>query len=317
MTISFIRHAPLVAAVVLAVGCSSSSSEDKTGSEPSVDLTQSQDSTTIDGNYAALDIASGEVTVTTVPSAAVVAADKIHFVRIPSGAAQLSAGDLITETGESSAGRTDQTVGTTLFLGAFELTQGNWKALVEAAGSNLPAEPWNNVVPGTGFGGVVDDAAPAYGISEDMVQSLIASWNGRQLSGYALRLPTSVEWEYASRGGGGSSTGRFSWESTTTGNIEDALDPDTAATYAVVRETAGSTVGPRTVGSLAANPLGLYDMHGNVWEWASDGGTGGAPVLRGGSWAANLISATSGNRFFVAQSVPYATAGVRLVLAPR
>ncbi|MFW5751333.1 MAG: hypothetical protein ACOCZK_06750 [Planctomycetota bacterium] len=34
-------------------------------------------------------------------------------------------------------------------------------------------------------------------------------------------------------------------------------------------------------------------------------------------WLANLISATSGNRFFVAQSVPYATAGVRLVLTPR
>ncbi|MHC5068369.1 MAG: formylglycine-generating enzyme family protein, partial [Planctomycetota bacterium] len=206
------------------------------------------------------------------------------------------------------------TVGTTFFLSAYELTQAQWAALVAASGSAVSPAPWNEVVPAQQFGLVVDDAAPAYGVSEDQCASLAASWNAADGGGYSLRLPSSTEWEYACRGGGTSSSGLFNWVPAGA-PIDAALDVATAAEHAVVIETlTDDVIGVRVVGERQANALGLYDMHGNVWEWVSNGGSGGAPVLRGGSWADDLLHAASGNRLPVDQGVPYATAGVRLVL---
>ena len=103
-------------------------------------------------------------------------------------------------------------------------------------------------------------------------------------------LPTDLspaaeaEWEYACRAG---TTTRYSWGD----------DPPTPK-----QANFGRNVGKTTeVGSYPANPWGLYDMHGNVWEWVEDcwndsyedaptdgsawtRGDSGRRVLRGGSW---------------------------------
>ena len=124
------------------------------------------------------------------------------------------------------------------------------------------------------------------------------SWEDcvRVLGEHGLGLPTEAQWEYACRAG----TTTPWW---TGPNEEDLAE---AAWYAtnVTRST-------HAVAEKRANPFGLHDAHGNVWEWCRDvygngGGlqtavviydvSAGGRVLRGGSWNRTASVARSASR---------------------
>jgi uncharacterized protein (TIGR02996 family) len=146
------------------------------------------------------------------------------------------------------------------------------------------------------------------------------------------RLPTEAEWEYACRGGR-----LFKHLSTPFYFLEPTLALDAAlANFDGNYPYGGGKKGryvelPSPVGSYPANPLGLFDMHGNVWEWCADwfdenyynqserqdpqgpaNGTG--RVLRGGSWIFDGVSCRAACRYYDPPGYRSVYVGLRAVL---
>jgi uncharacterized protein (TIGR02996 family) len=130
---------------------------------------------------------------------------------------------------------------------------------------------------------------PVECVSWDDVQQFLQELNaGEKDSGWTYRLPTEAEWEYACRGGA------CSKKDCSFDFYFDQPTNDLSSTQANFngRHPAGKAPkGPylvRTskVGSYKPNRLGIYDMHGNVWEWCHDSWEEevSARVIRGGSW---------------------------------
>ena len=135
-------------------------------------------------------------------------------------------------------------------------------------------------------------------------QGLTPAYNdGFQLlaeaSGY--RLPSEAQWEYACRAG------------TTTEYWSGDSEADLARVGWYVENSGGQT---HPVGEKPANPWGLYDMHGNVWEWCQDDWIEGAlRGSRGGSWSLHARSVRAVSRDWLASDSRADNLGFRLLLA--
>lgn len=157
-------------------------------------------------------------------------------------------------------------------LGKFEVTQGQWRALMSSDPSRFQD---------------CGDNCPVAGVSWNDVQDYLHRLKER--TGRTYRLPSEAEWEYSARAG---SNTPYSWGATIGRNNANCSACGSRWDYKQ----------PAPVGSFAPNRFGLHDMHGNVREWVQDVwqvSYGGAPsdgsawmaggnhalrVLRGGSW---------------------------------
>ncbi len=123
---------------------------------------------------------------------------------------------------------------------------------------------------------------------------------GQVLGGDGYRLPREMEWEYACRAGTTSSysfgdieaqLGEYGWDSTNSGGQA------------------------HLVGEKKRNPFGLYDVHGNVWEWCEDT-SGLARLRRGGSWKFAASLCRSAHRAYSQPSMIAFGLGFRLARSP-
>lgn len=197
------------------------------------------------------------------------------------------------------------------FLGVTQVTQQHWTKV-------MSTKPWS------GQDGVLDDPdCPAICISWENALRFCKRMNERNDGfvplGWEYVLPTEAQWEYACRAGSstaysfgdGDGPEKYAWFVENTADIDEAF--------------------AHRVGQKHPNAFGLYDMHGNVWEWCRDwygdyprqgvtDPTGPAAgrdrVTRGGSWYSTIDECRSARR---GANLPFcgeAIQGFRVAIAP-
>jgi len=210
------------------------------------------------------------------------------------------------------------------FIGRFEVTREQWRAVAKMpmVRIDLKDDP-------SGFKDAGRDPwrLPVEQVSWDDVVEFCARLAKK--TGMAYRLPSEAEWEYDCRAG---TTTPFAFGPTITPGVVN-YDGNYPYGSAEKGEYRDKTV---EVGSLGfANAFGLYDMHGNVWEWCQDvyhdsyanapndgsawvtGGEQGRRVLRGGSWIGFGDNCRSAFRSYNAQDVRGSGMGFRVVVSAR
>jgi formylglycine-generating enzyme required for sulfatase activity len=156
---------------------------------------------------------------------------------------------------------------TPFYLGACEVTQGEYETVMGNNPSAFTKERLGNLLAGVDTSKLPVERVSWYGAT-DFCRKL-SSRPAERRAGRAYRLPTEAEWEYASRGGARVSApfnvrGKPVWELTFRDANFDGRDPYGNAPK-------GPGLGrPAAVGSYEPNGFGLCDMHGNVFEWCSD-----------------------------------------------
>jgi formylglycine-generating enzyme required for sulfatase activity len=201
------------------------------------------------------------------------------------------------------------TISYPFWIGRYEVKQSEYQSVMGVnpsafTGSNRPVES------------VTWYSARLYCSKLTAAQSL----QGNVPAGYEYRLPTEAEWEYACRAG-----------TTTEFNLGSALFCNRAKfEWSHHSNTACNSNSTVDVGSYLPNAWGLYDMHGNVWEWCLDSYedygaapltdpfvTGGANrVFRGGSYVNDSDSCRSAVRYDGIPDGTSSAVGFRVVLAP-
>jgi len=226
-------------------------------------------------------------------------------------------GNFLMGSPEDEAGRDDDeaqhrvTVTKGFWLGKYEVTQAQWEAVM---GSN-PSH-FKNAGPN----------APVESVSWDDCKAFVQKLNSRIPSG-GFRLPTEAEWEYACRAG---TTARFSF-----GDLDGDLHKygnycERSCTISFGWKDMDHTDGydkTAPVGVYRPNAWGLYDMHGNVWEWCQDrygaypvgnvnapsgSDSGSFRVYRGGSWCIYARYCRSAGRHRNASGFRFNDLGLRL-----
>jgi formylglycine-generating enzyme required for sulfatase activity/serine/threonine protein kinase len=239
----------------------------------------------------------------------------MEFVRIEAGEFMMGSGQTAAEVARLGSGKEEYykdehpqhkvRITKQFFMASTEVTQGQYKAVM----AKEPAK----------FGG---DKNPVEQVSWNDAQAFCKELSKRD--GVTYRLPTEAEWEYACRAGTPPpfyTGGTISTEQANYAGI---------STYGDGRK--GEYRQKTTaVASFPANPWGLHDMHGNVWEWCQDWhdedyykkspaadpagfATGSSRVLRGGSWNNNSWNCRSANRNRNAPSNSSTDDGIRVVV---
>jgi serine/threonine protein kinase len=229
---------------------------------------------------------------------------EMKFGWVPPGTSWLGGGG-------GTPGTEEFTLPKGLWCGVYPVTQAEWQAVMGNNPSHFAGKPRN----------------PVEEVSWNDVQTYLEKLNARLAgSGLTYRLPTEQEWEYICRGGSLSqkeqSAYHFYFARSKT-DLTPAPTNDLSSTQANFdsNHPAGSAPkGPyleRTseVGLYLPNPLGIYDLHGNVWQWTSTPVVD-SRVVRGGGWVSNGRLCAASYRLWDGPGNRHCDVGFRVLAVP-
>jgi formylglycine-generating enzyme required for sulfatase activity len=197
------------------------------------------------------------------------------------------------------------------YMGKYPVTQEQWRAIAKRLDLKINQDLDPN--PAYFKDKADSDRRPVEQVSWDDAMEFCGRLS--KLTGLDYRLPSEAEWEYACRAG-----------TTTAYSFGEEINKE-LANY-------GNNIGKTTpVGKYPANQFGIYDMHGNVWEWCADywhgnyenapndgrawlaenGGNSAYRVLRGGSWDFNPTYCRSAFRLWFNPDYRLSSLGFRVV----
>jgi len=266
------------------------------------------------GEIVGIDVAKGQTTDAGIIILALIAPTTnslgMTFVRIEPGTFMMGSPE--DELGRNSDETQHQVTLTQIYyMQTTEVTQGQWKSVM---GSNRNPSYFSDC----------GDDCPVEYISWNDSQEFIIEMNQRGEGTYAL--PTEAQWECAARAG--STTAFANGDITETGcDYEPEPNLDAMGWYCY-----NSNSETHPVAQKQANAWGVYDMHGNVWEWCQDWydfgyssdtvtdpegpSSGSNRVRRGGSWSNGPRYCRSAFRDCNSPDIRYNRIGFRLVLSP-
>ena len=246
----------------------------------------------------------------------------MQFVSIPKGSFMMG-GSVYDKEYDATEGPAHKvTFNYEFYLSKYEVTQAQWKAVMDDNPSEFP-ECGND--------------CPVENVSWEMAKEFVEKMNDKK-DGYVYRLPTEAEWEYSARAG---TTTQFYWgdDLSYTKMCEYANVPDREAlAFLPSWEVAKCSDGYKTtapVGKFKPNNFGLYDMSGNIWEWVEDidspnyknlptDGSANVTIgdktlrmLRGGSWGFRPWDSRLADRTGVPTDFKSYVTGFRLAVSAR
>ena len=285
-------------------------------------------------DYLVVDLMTGEKRYTPTPpdlSDDTCRTTELWLLRIPKGT--FTMGSPEDEVGRKPDETQHQvTLTEDFYIGVFEITQKQYSLIYGSnpssyKGDTRPVEcvSYNDI---RGTGGTAGAGWPAYGHAVDS-----GSFLGklRAKTGQTFDLPTEAQWEYACRAG--TTTALNTGKNLTSTDKDSAMDEAGRYSYNQNDGKGGYSPNHTRVGSYLPNAWGLYDMHGNVWEWCldwykSDQGSsavtdpkgsnqGSNRVMRGGSWYSyGARYCRSAHRYYYYPSNNVIYFGFRVVLLP-
>jgi formylglycine-generating enzyme required for sulfatase activity len=228
---------------------------------------------------------------------------RMQFAWVPPGDSWLGGGD-------GNPGTTRFTLKQGLWCGVYPVTQAEWQGVMGTNPSLFQGNP----------------RYPVEQVSWHAVQQFIEKLNQQgSRDGLLYRLPDEQEWEYLCRGGplsreqsqyhfyfARSRTDRTPTPSNVLSSTQANFDGNSPAGAAAKGPYLRR---PSEVGLYLPNPLGIYDLHGNVWQWTSSS-EGWRRVMRGGSWFHPGVVCSASSRFIFAPGRVFEDVGFRLLAVP-
>jgi formylglycine-generating enzyme required for sulfatase activity len=220
----------------------------------------------------------------------------MKFVRLPAGTFQM--GSPFSEVSRSSDETLHEiTLSRAFYMGVYEVTQSQYERVTETNPSGFTSRSRSDRTD--------TDSFPVEQVSWDDAHEFCRRLSGsvdEATASRTYRLPTEAEWEYACRAGESNVRTAFN-----IGGSLSSVEANFHGRYPYGDGRPGPSLFRTTkVGLFKPNTIGLYDLHGNAWEWCSDkynrdyylngpktdpsGPRGGEQrVCRGGSWRNNAI----------------------------